>query len=252
MNVNPDGFDPIGAVALLEEPNRRRLYDLVSRSQAPIGRDEAATVLGISRELAAFHLDRLAGAGLLSTEFRRRGARTGPGAGRPAKLYRRASGEVAVSLPPRAYDVAAEVMATAFDRLAGTSAVEAVTSVARERGRAAGRDARRRAGRRAGRTRLRAGLIDVLRGEGYEPDVDPADGTVVLRNCPFDSLVAHHRELTCNMNLAWAEGVLGALGEAGATAELAPEPGRCCVLVHPARPGDTGSADGGTETAAAV
>jgi predicted ArsR family transcriptional regulator len=228
-----DSFDAIEAVAQLEEPNRRRLYDLVVESHEPVGRDDASETLGISRELAAFHLDRLVEVGLLEARFRRRGGRTGPGAGRPAKLYSRATREVAVSLPPRSYDVAADVMATAFERLAGTPAVETVTSVARERGAAAGREARRSAGRRPGGRRLRAGLLDVLSEAGYEPETDPTDGTVVLRNCPFDSLVANHRELTCGMNLAWAEGVVSALGNADTSLELAPEPGRCCVLVHP-------------------
>lgn len=239
MTKSPDGFDPIEAVAQLEEPNRRRLYDLVVESHGPVGRDDAAQALGISRELAAFHLDRLVEAGLLEAGFRRRGSRTGPGAGRPAKLYSRTNREVAVSLPPRSYDVAADVLATAFDRLAGTAAVETVTDVARERGAAAGREARRNAGRRPGGRRLRAGLLDVLSEAGYEPEVDPTDGTVVLRNCPFDSMVASHRELTCGMNLAWAEGVVSALGDADASLELAPEPGRCCVLVHPLTPPTT-------------
>lgn len=235
MTEQPGTLDPIEAVALLEEPNRKRLYDLVVGSREAVGRDEAAESLGISRELAAFHLDRLAEAGLLETEFRRLGGRTGPGAGRPAKLYRRAAREVAVSLPPRSYDVAAEVMATAFDRLAGTPAAEAVTAVAtvaRERGTIAGRDARRKAGPRHGRRRLRTGLMEILRRAGYEPEVDTASGTITLRNCPFDALVADHRELTCGMNLAWAQGVIDGLGDSTATVELAPEPGRCCVLVH--------------------
>ncbi|MGZ8514208.1 MAG: helix-turn-helix transcriptional regulator [Candidatus Limnocylindrales bacterium] len=249
MTKDADGFDPIEAVALLEEPNRKRLYDLVAGSREPVGRDDASDSLGISRELAAFHLDRLVEAGLLATEFRRRGGRTGPGAGRPAKLYRRATREVAVSLPPRSYDVAAEVLATAFDRLAGTSAAEAVTNVARERGTVAGREARLSAGRRPGRRRLRAGMVDVLRAAGYEPEIDTADGTVVLRNCPFDSLVANHRELTCGMNLAWTEGVVSALGDSTAIVELAPGPGRCCVLVHPV-PAESHAEQPGPEPAA--
>src|SRR5918911_20308 len=53
------------------------------------------------RDLAAFHLDKLVEAGLLEASFRRLGERRGPGAGRPAKLYRRGAGEVAASLPPR-------------------------------------------------------------------------------------------------------------------------------------------------------
>jgi predicted ArsR family transcriptional regulator len=232
MTNDPGNFNPIDAVALLEEPNRRHLYDLVVASGVPVGRDDAAGSLGISRELAAFHLDRLVEAGLLETEFRRLGGRSGPGAGRPAKLYRRASREVAISLPPRSYDVAADVMATAFDRLAGTPAAEAVTVVARERGIAAGKDARRKAGPRPGRRRVQAGLLDVLRRAGYEPEVDSASGTVSLRNCPFDSLAAGHRQLTCGMNLAWTQGVVAGLGDSHAQVELAPAPGRCCVVVH--------------------
>ena len=239
MTKSLDGFDAIAAVAQLEEPHRRRLYDLAVDSHEPVGRDDAAEALGISRELAAFHLDRLVEAGLLEVSFRRRGGRTGPGAGRPAKLYSRATRQVAVSLPPRSYDVAADVMATAFDRLAGTPAVETVTGVAHERGLAAGREARRNAGRRPTGRRLRAGLLDILVDAGYEPEIDPTDGTVVLRNCPFDSLVTNHRELTCGMNLAWAQGVVSALGIRDVSLELAPEPGRCCVLVHPAAHSET-------------
>src|SRR5512141_2283208 len=105
MTRKPAVEDPIGAVALLQEPNRQRLYDLVVSSHEPVGRDDAAAAVGISRELAAFHLDRLVEASLLETEYRRRSGRTGPGAGRPAKFYRRGNREVAVSLPARHYDL---------------------------------------------------------------------------------------------------------------------------------------------------
>jgi predicted ArsR family transcriptional regulator len=225
--------DPIEAVALLEEPNRQRLYDLVISNHEPVGRDDAAGALGISRELAAFHLDRLVQAGLLETEYRRRSGRSGPGAGRPAKLYRRGDREVAVSLPPRHYDLAAELMATAFDRLGGGSVTEAVTTVARERGIAVGAEARRKAGARPGRRGLRTGLLDVLRGSGYEPEIQTPAGRVCLRNCPYDALVSEHRDLTCGMNLAWAEGVIDGLANSGLHPELAPKPGYCCVVFQP-------------------
>lgn len=226
--------DPIAAVALLEEPTRRRLYDLVVAGRDAIGRDDAAETLGISRELAAFHLDRLAAAGLVETEFRRRSGRTGPGAGRPAKLYRRADRDVEVSLPPRRYEAAAEILATAFERLGGGRAPGVVADVARDRGLAVGEDARRTAGPRPGRRRLRAALLDVLRRTGYEPDDESSPGSVCLRNCPFDALVSEHRDLTCGMNLAWAEGVVQALGNLGLRPELAPRPGFCCVEFRPA------------------
>src|SRR5205814_1271853 len=55
----------IEAISLLEEPLRRRLYDYVRDRHSAVGRDEAAGACGISRGLAAFHLDRLAEAGIL-------------------------------------------------------------------------------------------------------------------------------------------------------------------------------------------
>ena len=239
MTKKPAVENPIEAVALLEEPNRQHLYDLVTASHEPIGRDDAAAALGISRELAAFHLDRLLEAGLLETEYRRRGGRSGPGAGRPAKLYRRADREIAISLPPRHYGLAADFMATALDRLGGASGAEAVATVARERGTVAGIDARRKAGARPGRRRLLTTLLDLLRGAGYEPDLDKANGTVRLQNCPYDALASNHRQLTCGMNLAWAEGVVDGLGDSKVGVTLAPEPGRCCVVFHSA-PGGSG------------
>ena len=229
MTKQPSVEDPVGALALLDDPKRRQLYQLVAGSQTPVGRDEAAAALGISRELAAFHLDRLAAAGLLETEYKRLGDRRGPGAGRPAKLYRRAEREVAVSLPPRHYDLAADLMATTLDRLGGAAGQGAAAAVARERGSADGAAARRKAGARPGRRRAIAGLMDVLRDADYEPQVDSSTGTLFLRNCPYHDLAVAHRDLTCGMNLAWAEGVVDSMG-APLRAELAPEPGRCCVV----------------------
>lgn len=226
--------DPVEAVALLEEPNRRRLYELVTVSREPISRDEAAGELRISRELAAFHLDRLLDAGLLEVEYRRLRGRTGPGAGRPSKLYKRTQRDLAVSFPSRRYDVAAELLATAFVRLDAPSGAEAVASVARELGTHVGLEARRSAGPTPSRKRLLAALLDLLRGAGYLPEVDDASGAVWLRNCPYDALAKSHRVLTCGMNLAWADGVADALGDAGLRPELDPKPGYCCVVFEPA------------------
>src|SRR5438132_1715833 len=79
----------IDRVAALAEPVRRALYLYVAGQNDVVGRDQAASALGMSRRLAAFHLDRLVDAGLLEVSFRRLSGRTGPGAGRPSKLYRR-------------------------------------------------------------------------------------------------------------------------------------------------------------------
>lgn len=225
--------DSLEAIALLDEPNRRRLYELVTVSREPIGREKAAAELGISRDLAAHHLDRLLDAGLLEVEYRRVGGRTGPGAGRPAKLYRRTERELAVSFPSRRYDVAAELLATAFDRLDAPSGADAVAAVARELGTSIGLEARRNAGPKPSRKRLFAALIELLRGSGYAPEVDEANGAVCLRNCPYHALAQSHRVLTCGMNLAWAEGVSVALRDSGLRPQLDPKPGYCCVVFQP-------------------
>src|SRR5437879_6303744 len=103
----------IDALAALNEPLRRRVYRYVIAEGSPMRRDEVAAALGVARSVAAFHLDKLAKVGLLDVEFRRPPGRGGPGAGRPAKLYRRAPGEVSVSLPERHYDLVGRLLADA-------------------------------------------------------------------------------------------------------------------------------------------
>jgi predicted ArsR family transcriptional regulator len=220
--------DPVRAVALLDEPTRRRLYEVVAASVEPVGRDQAATAAGVSRELAAFHLDRLTAGGLLEAVYRRLGDRRGPGAGRPAKLYRRTEQEVAVSLPPRDYRRAAEILETAIVDTDDPALARAVTAAAHARGAETGEAARAAAKPRSERGRREA-LLELLTDGGYEPRVD-AEAAIRLRNCPYHDLAQRHRDLTCGMNLAWAEGVVDGLGMQGVEAVLAPEPGSCCVV----------------------
>ncbi|MGH2462761.1 MAG: transcriptional regulator, partial [Candidatus Limnocylindria bacterium] len=172
---------------------------------------------------------RLAAVGLLETEFKRRSGRNGPGAGRPAKLYRRGQRDVTVSLPPRDYERAADVLADALARPEGQSAREAVVEVARARGQEAGNEARKSAGRRPSRRRLEGALLDLLGKSGYEPQVDAGTRAVRLRNCPYHALAERHRDLTCGMNLAWAQGIVDGLGDPMVRAELASQAGYCCV-----------------------
>lgn len=228
MTDDMPALDPVTAVALLDEPTRRRVYEVVAASHEPVGRDDMAAELDISRELAAFHLDRLVRGGLLETEYRRRSGRSGPGAGRPAKLYRKADRELAVSIPPRQYAAAADVFAEGLSRLRDPAATAAVAEVARERGVELGFEARRNAGRRPSRRRLLAALLDLLGQAGYEPEVDQTTGSVCLRNCPYHALVADHREMTCGMNLAWADGVAMAVDDR-LQPVLTAKQGYCCV-----------------------
>ncbi len=227
----PNTPTEIGAVALLDEPIRRKLYDHVAGAGRAVSRDEAARETDVSRALAAFHLDRLVEAGLLVAEYRRLSGRTGPGAGRPAKLYRRAPGEVAVSFPERRYDVPALVFAETLEQVAGELPPEGLRAAARHVGEAAGNAARRRAGPRAGRRMRHDALLETLRERGYEPR-ETGSGEIRFANCPFHALVEQHRPLVCGMNLALTEGVVDALG-VEVDARLDPQPGMCCVAITP-------------------
>ena len=221
----------IGAVAALSERARRELYEHVVSQPEPVSRDQAAQAVGIGRPLAAFHLDRLVQEGLLSAGYRRLGGRSGPGAGRPSKLYSRAGGQVSVSLPPREYELAARLMARAIAG-AGAEPRRSLDREARAAGSELGEEARSRCGPRPSRRRLRAAALGVLADRGFEPWGD-GHGDVRLRNCPFDGLAAEEPELVCGMNLALVEGLVGALGaEMEGDAVLDPAPGLCCVALR--------------------
>lgn len=107
-----------------------------------ISRDEAAEHVGISRKLAAFHLDKLVGRGLLTAHYARLPGRTGPGAGRSSKLYEPSELEVNVSIPERRYDIVGEILVAALEQDSKESAREAATRIAREKGHAIGEEAK--------------------------------------------------------------------------------------------------------------
>jgi predicted ArsR family transcriptional regulator len=222
----------MAALASLGDPLRRRLYRFVSGQDHAVGRDEAAEGVGISRSAAAFHLDRLVDDGLLETEFRRLSGRQGPGAGRPAKLYRRVTREISVSLPPRRYELAASLLAAAVSEATGTGAALDVTleRLARDRGAHMARAVVRHAGRRTSRAALAGAAAEALAAEGYEPRA--GRGEIVLGNCPFSSIVADQPELVCRMNLALLEGFSAALPAGRVTARLRPTEGSCCVRLE--------------------
>lgn len=213
--------DQVAAVAALAEPTRRKLYDHVVRQPAPVGRDEVAAALGVPRPTVAFHLDRLVDDGLLEVHYERRSGRSGPGAGRPAKLYRRSECSVSVSLPGRRYDLAGELLAAAVTE--AESSGERPTVALDRRARARGREL----GVAAGGPDGRAAVLGLLEDVGYEPRVD-GDG-VALANCPFHVLARDHTQLVCGMNLSLLEGVLEGAGAGGLQASLRPVAGSCCV-----------------------
>ncbi|HWH31119.1 MAG TPA: helix-turn-helix domain-containing protein [Egibacteraceae bacterium] len=228
-DARDDLEDQLDDIALLDEPTRRALYRYVVGRPDAVGRDEAAAAVDVSRGLAAFHLDRLAEAGLLEVEYRRLSGRSGPGAGRPAKLYRRAERQVDVTLPPRRFRLAAELLADALDRPEAGPARGALADAARERGRAEAARLAAGLGSRPSRARRLEALWAVLSDCGYEPYQD--GGAWRVRNCPFHPLASAHTELVCGMTGEFVAGAAGALALAPELA-LDPRPGECCVVIR--------------------
>ncbi len=219
--------DLVGALACLDEPLRRRLYEHVAASPEPVSREGAAAALGMSRSLAAFHLDKLAAAGLLNVDRRRPEGRTGRGAGRPAKWYSRTPGELTVSVPERHYKLAARLLAEAAERSdASLPMAEALRQTVHQHGRALGMDLRLRTG---DTTPTADDIVSLLSTLGYEPR--RTDGSVIMANCPFHILAVEHPELICGMNLHLLCGLVEAAGLPAETAKLDPAPGRCCVTL---------------------
>lgn len=210
--------DDVAVVSTLDEPTRRRIYDFVSPKRDPVTRDEVGDALGIPRQTVTFHLEKLAAAGLLDVEFARRTGRTGPGAGRPAKLYRRGAREVHVQLPGRSYDIAGGLLAQAVEEAdrTGESPRVCLARRAADLGREIG------VPEGAGDEELMAVLAEC----GYEPRVEGDD--IVLVNCPFHALAKQHTGLVCGMNLDLLSGVLG---DAADRARLDPHDGYCCVRI---------------------
>lgn len=220
----------LAGLAALDDPVRRSLYFYIGAAGGDVGRDEAARAAGVSRTLAGFHLDRLAEEGLLDISFRRRSGRRGPGAGRPAKLYRRSAHQLDVSLPRREYALAAGLLAAAIDSAGVSGTRSALSRAARKTGRRLGAEARARAGGRPLRNKkLVEVAVAALAAQGYEPAC--AAREIRLRNCPFHALAAEHTDLVCRMNLALLQGMVAGLDLPGATPVLDPAPGMCCVAL---------------------
>jgi predicted ArsR family transcriptional regulator len=212
MDQSRFGIGDLGAIGALTDPTRRNLYEFVLASAGAVGRDEAADAMGIPRQTAAYHLDRLADEGLVEVEFMRRTGRSGPGAGRPAKLYRRSDRDHEASVPPRRYGLAARILlqAASIGAIQRSKLIEAAHRVGRELG--------------------ERGVERVLRETGYDPIEE--HGETRFRNCPFHALKEQDQALVCHLNLGLVEGMLEAASD-GRRAHLEPSDSYCCVRIRP-------------------
>jgi predicted ArsR family transcriptional regulator len=217
------------ALGTLADPTRRALYLHVLRAPEDVGRDSAAAAVGITRSLAAFHLDRLVADGLLEAGYRRLSGRSGPGAGRPAKVYR-PKGTIDVQIPERDYRLAGELILEGLRRTKADVGRKQ-EAVARDRGVSLGRDARGEVRGRKTRGSLTSAVMATLRKHGFDPQAD-RPGVIGLRNCPFDALANEYPETICRLNRAFLQGLLDGLGADHLRAVGVPRDGGCCVALQ--------------------
>jgi len=220
MNTQPDpGLFDLEALGVLTDPTRRALYEFIAQTGAAVGRDDAAAAVGVNRALAAYHLDKLAEHNLLETSYARPAGRRGPGAGRPAKLYRRPERGFAVTAPARDYALLAEVLLRATEDAGDPSLIER---------------AARNVGEEIGRAARPASPREALQARGYEP-FNADERTIRFRNCPFHTAADAHRSLVCTLNLTLVQGLLRGLNARDVKATLEPGQAACCVAVRRTR-----------------
>jgi predicted ArsR family transcriptional regulator len=201
--------------AALVDPSRRALYDFVRRQDHPVGREEAADATGMSRGLAAFHLDKLVDAGVLTARYEAPAGQP-RGRGRAPKVYEAVGDGLAITIPERRYELIAEILADAVAE-EPRQAFEAALRLAHRRGHDLGADLRSTG----------ADVVGVLTGLGFDPHADA--GRVILHNCPFHALAGRQTALVCGLNHRFISGLVDGLDAAGVEARLEPRPGACCV-----------------------
>lgn len=217
-----DDGQRLSAVASLGDPVRKDLFDFVRGVGHALSRDDCAEALGLPKSTVRVHLDKLVEEQLLEVEYRKLGDRTGPGSGRPSKLYAVAQTEISASVPPRHYDLAAALLAAAVQRSIDTdqNVSDALAAVAFEEGRRLGMET--------------GDIHDLLRSTGYSPEPDGEGGTI-MANCPFHRLSLDHSGVVCSLNGSLLAGALD--GCADTSHDLAPdaEISHCCARLVPRR-----------------
>jgi predicted ArsR family transcriptional regulator len=238
--TSPAAPDPaIRAVAALDDPLRRGMFRFIRLSHQPVTRETAAASVGISRKLAAFHLDKLVEAGVLRAHYEPVGGVRK--VGRTPKVYEATDTDINIHIPPRQHELLADILLEAvLTEGTGEGGLQAAARVAGQRGREIG--AKERRDRRPGRLGPKRSLTlaeGVLARLGFEPTRESST-CLRLRNCPFSPLAGKAPELVCGLNEAFLTGLLAGFGTPSVRAVLAPRAGECCVQVTSA------SASGGS------
>lgn len=177
---------PLDRLAAAGDPQLRRILVYARGRRDPFTAAEAAEALGAHRNVARGRLDRLVAAGFLSVAFERPGGRGGPGAGRPAKVYRVAPELETVEFPDRR-----------LVELIGLLARKQSARALREAGEDYGRALAAGAGLRPTRN-IAAGLeslCDALGSLGFQASVVSVEGDraeLTASTCPLRPLVVDH------------------------------------------------------------
>jgi predicted ArsR family transcriptional regulator len=234
VTIDTSARDPaIRAVAALDDELRLGMYVFIRKARRPVTREEAAASVGISRKLAAFHLDKLVEAGLLRVGYRTAGGIRK--VGRAPKIYEPSATDIQVAIPPRHHDVLADILLDAvLTEGVGENARQATIRVAGQRGEKLGTAERDRS--RPGRLGVERALTlteAVLARHGFEPSRE-APACLRLRNCPFRPLAAKAPDLVCGINQAFIAGFLTGLEAGGVSAVPSPSVGECCVELRSA------------------
>jgi predicted ArsR family transcriptional regulator len=230
--AGPVDSSALRAFGALGEDQRRQLYDFARAARRPVSREEAATAVGISRKLAAFHLDKLVDAGLLRYGFLASG---GSRVGRRPKVYEPTDASFQISIPARRHELLADILVQAvLDEARHGSALTAAVQAAQRRGFGEGGHVRERLRPgRLGAERALTVAADVLAKQGFEPDRTTL-GCVRLRNCPFHPLAQRAPDLVCQLNHAFMGGLIEGLRAETIEAVLTPTAGECCVELRAA------------------
>jgi predicted ArsR family transcriptional regulator len=201
-------MNPLDAVG---DPALRSTLLFVRAQPAPVTAGGVASALGVPRTVARFRLERLADAGVVVAAFERRTGRSGPGAGRPAKIYVAAAETRAVEFPARRYEKLIALLAAGLPRPRRALQLAEI-------GAAFGAELAREAGLRPAKT-LPAALASLCRGLGrlgfqaHVESVSDRSAEIVSATCPLRPLVFADRETRALDQGMWQGLIAATMGE---------------------------------------
>jgi predicted ArsR family transcriptional regulator len=178
---------PLDRLAAAGDPQLRQVLLYARRRRDPFTAAEAAAALAVHRNVARSRLDRLAEAGFLAVSLERRGGRSGPGAGRPATVYRVTPELDGVEFPDRRL---ADLIGLLVEKVPARARSQALREVGEDFGRKLAAAAGLKPSRDFGTGLER--VCDALASLGFQVSVVSVDGDraeLATPTCPLRPLV---------------------------------------------------------------